>query len=370
MSITAAGSTATAGTATAEMTALFMEAPGKVVPRRLPVPSARPGHAVVAVRYLGLCATDLGFYDGSSNYLHDGQKSFPFVFGHEWSGQVVAVGEPSGTGGGAAGASGAVTVRVGDRVAGHNFRPCGTCDICLRGLSMHCPDRSEIGVLGPAPGAAAEYVEVPVDTVTVIPGGISDRAATLLEPCSAALHAVNRIGICAEDRVAVLGGGTLGLAAAQIARARGAEVHLLDPGVHPRALAAELGLEHAMDPSAARHGHYTAVIEASGAEAAIRLAPLLCTPGARIAQLGTPHEPVDGFPTAVLVINNVVLHAVLSGVDQWAGLVELVESGALRLEPLIDRVVPVDDIDKAFAALAEGGRRRPKVLVQLSKGEK
>lgn len=76
----------------AEMSALVLEAPGTISEQRMVTPAPRPGHYLVEIGLLGLCGTDLGFYDGSSNYLADGLKSFPFVFGHEWSGRVVGIG--------------------------------------------------------------------------------------------------------------------------------------------------------------------------------------------------------------------------------------------------------------------------------------
>ncbi|MEU9481059.1 alcohol dehydrogenase catalytic domain-containing protein [Streptomyces sp. NPDC048191] len=337
----------------ATMTALQLTAPGQVRLTEVPTPRLRPGHCLVAVRYVGLCGTDLGFWDGSSNYLRDGLKSYPFTPGHEWSGRVVAL-------------AGDVTgVRRGDRVAGHNFRPCGACSQCAEGRVASCPERSEMGVLGPEPGAAAAYLLVPAHTLVRLPDEVDDTTAALLEPCSAGMHAVDRLAVTAADRVAVLGGGTLGLAAAQLARARGAEVRLYDPAGPARALAAELGI-HAGPPESAPYGSFTAVIEASGAPAAVRTAPLLCAHGARLAQLGTPHHAVDGMPTAELVLRDLTLHGVLSGVAHWEPLLEAVATGALRLAPLIDTVVPLDRPDEAYRRLAEGGRTRPKVLLRLA----
>ncbi|MFH9422933.1 zinc-binding dehydrogenase [Streptomyces sp. NPDC017529] len=338
----------------ATMTALVLEGPGRLVHAELPVPRAAAGQLLVAVRYVGLCGTDLGFWDGSSNYLHDGDKSYPFVFGHEWSGRVVEVGE-SVTG-----------FAVGDRVAGHNFRPCGTCESCARGHILYCPGRSEMGVIGAEQGAAAQYLAVPADTVVTLPDSVSERDAALLEPCTAAMHAVDRLRVARGDEVAVLGAGTLGIAAAQIARARGAAVSVYDPNHGARALAGELGITSVGSPDDAPHGRFDAVIEASGAASAVRLAPLLCASGARLAQLGTPHGPVDQVPVSSLVLGNVTLHAVLSGVGHWQDLLAAVGSGAVRLAPLIDTVVPFDEAVRAFERLADRGRPRPKVLIAFS----
>ncbi|MCS3780019.1 zinc-dependent alcohol dehydrogenase [Tsukamurella ocularis] len=335
------------------MRAITLTAPHTVTLAEVPPPSAGPGEVVVRVALLGLCGTDLGFFDGSSNYLRDGLKAYPFVPGHEWVGRVTEVG------------AGVPDDLLGTRVAGHNFRPCGRCAECSRGRIKYCPERSEIGVLGPHQGAGAEWIAVPVETLRRIPDSMSDAAATLLEPTSAGMHAVVRLAIGATDRVAVLGAGTLGLAAAQIVRSRGADLVLFDPNPVARALAAELGIIAIDVPREADPGAFDAVIEASGSEAAARAAVDLVAPGGRVAQLGTPHHDVNGYPAATLVIQDATLHGVLSGVGYWDPLIELVESGVVDLDSLVDTVYPLAAVDRAFAHLASGARARPKVLLSL-----
>ncbi|MFD7904599.1 zinc-binding dehydrogenase [Kitasatospora sp. NPDC059747] len=338
------------------MKAILLTAPRTVTIAEVDPPVPGPGEVLVRVGLLGFCGTDLGFFDGTSNYLRDGLKSYPFVPGHEWVGTVCGTGP------------GVDADWAGRRVSGHNFRVCGRCPACRAGRIRYCPDRSEIGVLGPRPGAGTELLTAPVDTLTRIPDALSDTAAALLEPTAAAVHAVDRIAVGRHDRVAVLGGGTLGLAAAQVTRALGADTVVLDPHPAARELAAALGLPALAAPGERDQGAYDAVVEASGSGAAVRAAVGLVAPGGRIAQLGTPHHPVDGFDAAALVIKDVTLHAALSGVGYWDRLVELVESGAVDLDPLVDRVFPlesVESLDAAFAHLASPDRRRPKVLVRI-----
>ncbi|MEW2620832.1 alcohol dehydrogenase catalytic domain-containing protein [Streptomyces sp. NPDC048106] len=334
------------------MKAILLTGPRAVTITEVDPPEPGPGEVLVRVGLLGLCGTDLGFYDGSSNYLRDGLKSYPFVPGHEWIGTVTGLGP------------GADPVLLGQRVAGHNFRVCGRCPHCRANRVRYCPDRSEIGVLGPLPGAGAELITAPVSTLTRIPDALSDTAGALLEPTAAAVHAVDRIAVTARDRVAVLGAGTLGLAAAQVARAVGAATVVYDPQPGARELAHHLGLT-AAEPAADDEETYDAVIEASGSVAAVRSAVRLVADGGRVAQLGTPHRAVDGFDAAGLVIRDVTLHGVLSGLGHWDRLVGLVGSGAVNLDALVDRVFPLDGLDAAFARLTDGERARPKVLVQL-----
>lgn len=330
-----------------------MESPGRLAHRSLPVHEPAPGHCLVAVEHVGLCGTDLGFYTGTSSYLHTGRKSYPFVLGHEWSGEIVLTGE------------GVTGLREGDRVSGHNFRRCGSCAVCAAGGTFHCPYRTEMGVVGEEPGAASEYLSVPAETVHRIPDGVDNRAAALLEPCSASVHALRRLAISGADSVAILGAGTLGLAAAQLAVSRGASVTVLDPNPRLASLAAELGTDRVAAPDEVRSGNYDVVVEASGASEAVRQAIRLCGQNARLAQLGTPHGPVDAVPVDEAVGKNLVTHNVLSGADHWPQLLEEVASGNLRLEPMIDRAFSFHEADKAFERLNDSGRDRPKVLLNI-----
>ncbi|MFD5400357.1 zinc-dependent alcohol dehydrogenase [Streptomyces griseorubiginosus] len=335
------------------MKAIQLTAPRTLSVTETAAPKPGPGEVLVRVGLLGLCGTDLGFFDGSSNYLRDGLKSYPFVLGHEWIGTVVRTGPATDP------------ELLGRRVSGHNFRVCGRCAHCRAGRIRSCPDRSEVGVLGPRPGVGAQLITAPADTLTRIPDALSDAAGALLEPTAAAVHAVDRLAVSASDRVAVIGAGTLGLAAAQITRAIGAQTVVLDPQPTARALAAELGLRARAQPAASDEEAYDAVIEASGSTAGVRSAVRLVAGGGRIAQLGTPHHTVDGFDAAALVIQDATLHGVLSGIGYWDRLVGLVESGAVNLDALVDRIFPLDQLDAAFAHLADGSRSRPKVLVRI-----
>ncbi len=336
------------------MKAIQLTGPRRWTIAEISTPRPGPGEVLVRVGLLGLCGTDLGLYDSSSNYLRDGHKSYPFVPGHEWVGIVTGLGP------------GVAPDLAGARVSGHNFRVCGRCGHCRAGRIRYCPDRSEIGVLGPLPGAASQYLTAPADTLTRVPEKLSDAAAVLLEPTAAAIHAVDRLAVADFDRVAVLGAGTLGLAAAQATRALGADPLVIDPRPAARELAVRLGLRAVPAPSDRDEAAYDAVIEASGSAAAVGSALRLVAAGGRVAQLGTPHRTVDGFDAAALVVKNVTLHGVLSGIGYWDRLVALVESGAVNLDALVDRVYPLDDLDAAFDRLTDGARLRPKVLVRIS----
>lgn len=335
------------------MRAIVLTGPRQVEIQTLPVPRLRPGHVLVKTAYVGLCGADAAMYDGSSNYLHAGRKSYPFVFGHEWAGVVAQV------------ATDVVNVLPGQRVVGHNFITCETCPSCRAGRDDECINRSEMGILGDYPGAASEYFEVPMRVLAGLPDTVDLRSAALLEPGSTALHAITRIGVRDDDLVAVFGTGALGLLVLQLGKFMGATVHVV--GIDPAGLelARELGADKVLTPDQVAEDAYSAAVEASGAARATVQAAAALRNGGRLALVGLVHGTVDGFVTSDLIIKNARIEAVLSGIHQWDRLIGLAARGAIRLEPLLDQVLPFDEAEQAFRLQLTPSRTRPKLLLEF-----
>lgn len=334
------------------MQAVVLAAPKVVEIRESPVPALRSGHVLVRTAYVGLCGADAAMWDGSSVYLRQGLKAYPFVFGHEWSGVVAAV------------ADDVKNVLPGERVVGHNFITCEVCPACRSGRRTHCSSRSEMGILGDYPGAASEYALVPAKVLASLPDAVTLRDAALLEPASTALHAVTRVNVKNDDRVVVFGTGAVGLHAAQIAAGRGAAVDVVgidDAGLQ---LALDLGAKRALRPEQAPNDFYNVAIEASGAPSAVSQAARAITYGGRLAIVGIAHHPVNDFPWAELTIRDANVQAVLSGIDFWDQLVDLAARGPLQLSPLLDRVIPFARAAEAFELQVQP-RSKPKLLLQF-----
>jgi 2-desacetyl-2-hydroxyethyl bacteriochlorophyllide A dehydrogenase len=321
--------------------------------RRIPIPERLPGFVLVKVAYLGLCGTDASFYLGTSHYLSEGLKRYPFTIGHEWSGTIVATG-PEVT-----------RFEVGDRVVGHGFIYCDACDMCRSGRRNICRNRSEVGVQGPFPGAGSEFIAVPQKTLTPIPAEVSLRHAALVEPTVTAVRAHALTRTSPADRVAVLGTGTLGLQAVQIAVARGASVTAVGISAESLRLADRLGAEQSIAPEAAPSDSYSVVIEASGAAAACREAVRLVAPGGRVAVVGVPDHHVDDLPIGDVVLKDVAVYGVLHGIDHYDATVAMIARGLIDMEPLIADVVALRDSARAFELLLSE-RVAPKILISMS----
>src|SRR6266700_3893105 len=184
------------------MRALLLKAPGEAILTELEKPAIGPEDVLIRSRAVGICGSDVELYRGTrpTDFYR-----YPIVPGHEWAGEIVAVG---------------VQVRhlaPGDKVVSEGFLFCGTCRNCRMGLTNLCEaGYDEIGFT--RTGGLAEYVAVPARLVHKLPGDASFQEAALLEPTAVVAQAFLRAAPRAAETVVVIGDGAIGLLAVQIAR--------------------------------------------------------------------------------------------------------------------------------------------------------
>ncbi len=174
-------------------------------------PELHPGMVLLRSRRVGICGTDLHYYEHGYNATFVPDR--PFILGHELTAEVAAV------------APGVDTVKVGQRVTVNPARACGFCAYCKGGQINLCRKTIMLGSASTTPptdGALAEFVTVRADQCHLLPDGMDDGIGAMMEPLSVALHAVRRAGTVSGKRVLVTGGGTIGLLVAMTARAFGA----------------------------------------------------------------------------------------------------------------------------------------------------
>lgn len=217
------------------MRAAVLDPGGTVAVVERPRPSPAETDVVVDVSAVGICGSDLHYYEHGriGDYVVDA----PIVLGHESAGVVAAVGDD------------VTDLSVGDRVALEPGVPCRACEYCRSGRYNLCPD-VEFMATPPHDGAFAEAVAWPADYAYRLPDSVDERSGALAEPVSVALHACRRGDVGAGDDVLVTGGGPIGLLCAAVADALGAgEVVLSEPVEAKRSLARDRGVTAAVDPT-------------------------------------------------------------------------------------------------------------------------
>lgn len=333
------------------MQAVVYPEPNVMALRDVAEPTAQPGHALVRVRSTTICATDFKIFAGQ----FPGTR-FPHVPGHEWSGDVVAVG------------SDVDEVAPGDRVGVEVHVGCGRCARCLEGLYNLCENYGKVEkghahVGFTVPGGLADYCAVPVKALHKLPDNLHYDQGAMTDNVGIALWAVERARLQAGESVAVIGPGAIGLLAMQCARTMGAGLVIL-VGTRTERLqaAAELGadaLVNAADtePVAAVRDltggrGADVVVEFAGTEQAARDALHMARRGGRVVLGGAtgPGRELSGVDLSVIVRGHLdVLGSVANPRGVSARGVTLMAKGLVDVRPLITHHLALDEFPRAWA---------------------
>ena len=327
------------------MRAARLVAPHDIRTVELAAPDPGPGEVLVRIEAAGICGTDRHLFKGEFPCTP------PVTLGHEFSGIVV------GRGAG-------VDIAEGARVVCDPNDWCGRCDACLRGRVNLCQRNVATGIH--RDGGFAEYAVFPAHKSVALPADLDPMHGALCEPLACTLHGLDIGAPVAGERVLVIGGGVIGLLALQLARLAGAETMLLTRHPAKHRLARSLGASQtARSPDEATRlwpGGADLVLECAGVPETVACAPQLTRPGGRVVVLGVlpkgatvPIEPFD------LLFREIQLHFAFINPFTQARAANLIASGKIAIEPLISRVIPIDEAAATIAAPPEPGE--VKVLV-------
>jgi L-iditol 2-dehydrogenase len=338
---------------TATMRVSVLRGVGEVDVLERPVPEPGPGEVLVRIGSVGVCGSDVHYYEHGRIGPYVVDK--PLVLGHEAGGEVAAVGD------------GVTSLRVGQRVSVEPGVPCRDCAQCLAGRYNLCPD-VKFFATPPHDGAFREYVVMPASFVFPVPDTISDDAAGLLEPLSVGVWACRRAQVSPHTRVLVTGAGPIGLIAAQAARAYGApEVLVTDVNPHRLRLAEELGLSAlnvAETPIADAGYEADVLIECSGNQRATRDAVSTLARAGAAVLVGMGGDDVV-LPLTYIQDRELVLTGAFRYANTWPTAIGLAASGRVDLDRLVTGHYGLDDVEEALTV----ARRDPtsvKVVVRPS----
>ncbi len=313
--------------------------------KRVPVPEAGPNEVLIRVRKTAICGTDVHIYNWDA--WAEATIPIPMVVGHEFCGEIAAVGEA------------VKTYQVGQRVSGEGHIVCGTCRNCRAGRGHLC--RNTLGVGVHRPGAFAEFMILPQSNVVVIPDDIADEIAAIFDPFGNAVHTALSYDLVGED-VLVTGAGPIGIMAALVAQRSGArKVVITDIKPSRLELARRMGIDHVVDASSQKLTQVMADIgmtegfdiglEMSGAPPAFRDMIEVMNNGGKIAILGIA-------PAAFEIDWNKVIFKMLNlrGIygrelfESWYKMIGFIQSG-LDLSELITHRLAADDFQAGFDAM-------------------
>jgi threonine dehydrogenase-like Zn-dependent dehydrogenase len=333
------------------MRAFVVSGPGRCSVDEVEAPRAQRGQVVVDIERAGVCGTDVEFFTGEMAYLQQGHAHYPMRLGHEWCGQVAAVGP------------GVDREWIGVRVTGDTMIGCGTCERCRRGRHHVCAERIELGIRGGLPGALAEQMAVPASALRRLPNAVDAAAGAMVEPGGSAFRAVDACGLSAGERLLVVGPGTIGLLVALFARARRFEVHVLGVEPHTLDFARTLGVDGAWTESDLPDLAFDAIIDATNSASVPARALDLVEPGRRVVYVGLAGTP-SNIDTRTLALKDVTAVGILGGSAGLEGAITDYASGRVDPRPLVAATVSLDEIGAVLGGASPShGGRGPKIQV-------
>jgi (R,R)-butanediol dehydrogenase/meso-butanediol dehydrogenase/diacetyl reductase len=293
----------------------------------LPDPAPGPDELVIRVAACGICGSDL-----------KAQPSVPagMVLGHEFGGEIVAVGRQAGA------------WAEGTNVAVLPVLSCGSCQYCRDGGVSHCAESSFLG-LGPA-GGFAEYATVPARHSFAVPDELPAHYSALVEPFAVGLHSVKSAEIAEGEHVLIVGAGGVGLTTLVWALQKGAaRVTVADPSAQRRASAASMGADDVVaSASDAEAGGYDAVIECVGRSELVQACQPALRPRGRIVVAGTCAEPTPIEPITALVKELTVRYALAYTIDEFREVIGAFSNGGIDPSHMVGRSFDLGRIGDAF----------------------
>jgi (R,R)-butanediol dehydrogenase/meso-butanediol dehydrogenase/diacetyl reductase len=263
-------------------------------------------------------------------------------------------------------------IEVGDRVTTLSAVPCGVCEKCAAGLYRTCEAGWQVfGYTGLA-GGYAELLLTHASVVEKAPDEISDSAAAFNEPTIVGLHAVRISNLRPGDTSAVIGAGPIGLLVLQAARlANPGPVYVVEPSAGRREKALRLGATAVLDPFTDDLAQFflnntpagpDVVFECAGAPKTLQTAIELVRPGGQVVVPGVNMEDDEVQPITMLM-KECEVRGSLGGADLFRTALDYLTAGLIEVEPMVTRVVELEELDELFQTLGTPGSDEVKVLV-------
>ncbi len=336
------------------MQALVLKKPGEAAVEEVPSPVLKAGEVLLQVKRIGLCGSDLNSYRGKNPMV-----VYPRILGHEVAATIVET------------APGHAELAAGMHVTLSPYTSCGHCASCRRGRPNACQFNETLGVQ--RDGALAEYIAMPAEKL--YPANLSLKELCLVEPLTVGFHAVARGRITAEDAVAIIGCGGVGLGAVAASGFRGARTIAIDVNDDKLEIARKAGATHTINTThetlhdrlqEITDGHGPDVmIEAIGMPATFRAAVEEVAFTGRVVYIGYAKEPV-AYETRLFVQKELdILGSRNALPEDFHAVIQMLEHGRFPVEETVTLEVPLAEAADSLAAWSREPAKFSKIMIRF-----
>jgi threonine dehydrogenase-like Zn-dependent dehydrogenase len=336
------------------MQALMMKQPGEVAVESVAEPTPGPGEVLLKVKRVGLCGSDLNSYRGKNPLVQ-----FPRILGHEVAATIVydTPGRPD--------------LAAGTDVTLSPYTSCGRCASCRRGRPNACQFNQTLGVQ--RDGALTEYITQPLEKLYT--AKLSLKELCLVEPLTVGFHAVARGRITAEDTVAIIGCGGVGLGSVAASGFLGARTIAIDVDDAKLEVARKAGATDLINTTresmhdrlaAMTDGHGPdVIIEAIGLPETFRAAVEEVAFTGRVVYIGYAKEPV-AYETRLFVQKELdILGSRNALPSDFKAVIQMLEQGRFPVEDAVSAIVTMEEAPQSIAAWSSNPSQFSKIMVRL-----
>lgn len=311
-----------------------------------------PDEVLVEIRAVGICGTDLHVFQGERKDV-----KLPRVMGHELSGIVREIG------------SAVHSIKVGDRVVLDPVFACRKCKTCLTGHENVCSDVKCFGVQ--MDGGFQDYIVVDENHLYSFSDSVTFEQAALAEPFSIAANILNRTSMTQNDRVVILGSGTIGLCIVQAAKGIGASVMVSDVVDEKLEMAKKAGADVTVNSKKSSlldavesfaPGGADVIIDAVGIAALTEQMADLAAPVARLAVIGFDERAAQ-IPPVKITKKELTIVGSRMNCRQFPKVMEWLSEGKIDEQLMITRRYPLEEIQKAFEETLADGQGTVKTMI-------
>ena len=326
------------------MNVAIMTGIGKMDYTRRPIPTPKDNEVLVKLEYVGICGSDLHFYE--SGAIGACVVKPPFVLGHEPGGVVVEVGKN------------VTHLKVGDKVALEPGKTCGQCEFCKTGRYNLCPDVIFFAT-PPVDGVFQEYVAHEAGLCFKLPENVSTLEGALIEPLAVGFHAANLGDAHIGQTAVVMGAGCIGLVSMMALKAKGvSKVYVVDIMAKRLEKALELGADGVINGAeqdaveavlALTNGAgCDLVVETAGTQITTRQAIHMTKKGATIVLVGYSKTGEMTLPMSLALDKELTFKTVFRYRHVYPMAIDAVSAGKINLKGIVTDIFQLDDIQNAM----------------------